>query len=122
MLAAYEDKSAYALCTFAFCAGPGQPVQLFEGRTAGRIVPARGPPNSFGWDPVFEPSEGGGLTFAEMSKDAKNKISHRFRALDKLRTHLCENAAAVGAAMAAAAAAAAASAEGSSSGGAMDES
>ena len=62
MLAAYDDKSAYAQCLFALCAGPGQPVRLFDGRTPGKIVPARGD-NQFGWDPVFEPDESGGLTY-----------------------------------------------------------
>ena len=57
-------------------------------------MPARGPPD-FGWDPVFEPDavEGvtdGGVTYAEMDKVAKNKISHRYRALALLRTHLNE--------------------------------
>ncbi|KAG5191467.1 putative inosine triphosphate pyrophosphatase [Tribonema minus] len=87
MLAGFADKSAYAQCIFAFCEGPGRDVLLFEGRTYGRVVPARGPPD-FGWDPVFEPEGGGGETYAEMAKDEKNKISHRFRALDKLRSHL----------------------------------
>ena len=80
MLAAYPDKSAYAQCIFGLCAGPGQPVHLFDGRTPGTIVPARGP-TDFGWDPVFQPDEGEGKTYAEMEKDAKNAISHRFRAL-----------------------------------------
>jgi inosine/xanthosine triphosphate pyrophosphatase family protein len=53
MLAAYEDKSAQAVCTFAYCAGPGREAILFEGRTNGKIVPARGPA-FFGWDAVFE--------------------------------------------------------------------
>jgi inosine triphosphate pyrophosphatase len=89
LLAAYEDKSAYALCIFGFCKGPGEEVHLFEGRATGMIVPARGGGRrSFGWDPIFEPDEGaGGLTFAEMSKGAKNRISHRSKALEKLLTH-----------------------------------
>lgn len=33
LLAGYEDKSAWALCTFAFCAGKDEPVQLFRGKT-----------------------------------------------------------------------------------------
>ena len=33
MLSAYEDKSAYALCTFGYSSGAGQPVQTFQGRT-----------------------------------------------------------------------------------------
>merc|ERR1712178_283781 len=91
LLAGYEDKSAYAQCIFALSAGPGQEVRIFDGRTEGRIVPARGPLD-FGWDPVFEPKEGKGQTFAEMSKADKNAISHRGRALDKLRSWLAENA------------------------------
>ena len=92
LLVAYEDKTAYALCTFAYCPGTGQEVLIFDGRTPGKIVPARGP-HAFGWDPVFEPSvgqpEGGPLqTYAEMDKDVKNTISHRYRALAKLRDFL----------------------------------
>lgn len=60
MLQGFDDKSAEAICTFAYCAGPGQEALLFEGKTQGRIVPARGPSN-FGWDPIFE-AEDTGLT------------------------------------------------------------
>lgn len=84
LLAAYEDKSAFAVCTFAFCAGPGQKPILFQGRTPGKIVPARGPPD-FGWDPIFEFQ---GQTYAEMDKSAKNLISHRYKALMKLEAWL----------------------------------
>ena len=87
MLAAYDDKSAYAQCIFAYCAGPGEEPVTFVGRTAGKIVGARGPLD-FGWDPVFEPDEGGGKTFAEMAQADKNVISHRGRALAKLKEHL----------------------------------
>jgi len=91
LLAAYDDKSAYAQCVFALCAGPGAEVRVFVGRTAGKIVPARGP-TDFGWDPVFEPDESGGLTYAEMAKPDKNAISHRYRALEKTRSWLRQNA------------------------------
>jgi len=37
---------------------------------------------------VFQPDEGGGGTYAEMDKAAKNAISHRGRALAKLREFL----------------------------------
>ena len=59
------------------------------GRTEGQIVPARGD-NQFGWDPIFAPSdeEAAGHTYATMSKETKNLISHRYRALDKFRTYL----------------------------------
>mmetsp|Transcript_27488 Transcript_27488/g.42803 ORF Transcript_27488/g.42803 Transcript_27488/m.42803 type:complete len:210 (+) Transcript_27488:78-707(+) len=94
LLAGYDDKTAYAQCIFAFSAGPGCEVRIFDGRTEGRIVPARGPLD-FGWDPVFEPVEGNGKTFAEMDKKDKNAISHRGRALDKLRSFLIEEYGAV---------------------------
>ncbi|KIK62933.1 hypothetical protein GYMLUDRAFT_41211 [Collybiopsis luxurians FD-317 M1] len=86
MLLGFETKKAWALCTFAYCAGPGHEPILFEGRTDGTIVPARGPAK-FGWDPVFEPT-GTGLTYAEMPAEQKNKLSHRYKALEKLRVYL----------------------------------
>jgi len=58
MLVGFEDKSATAICTFAYSAGPGSEPILFEGKTEGKIVPARGPKN-FGWDPIFEVGETG---------------------------------------------------------------
>lgn len=88
LLAAYEDKSAYALCIFSLALGPDSEPVSFSGRTEGKIVPPRGS-NDFGWDPVFQP-DGYEKTYAEMLKEEKNSISHRRRALDKLRDHLCE--------------------------------
>merc|ERR1712224_438892 len=43
MLAAYDDKTAYALCTFSFSASADSEPIVFDGRTEGEIVPARGP-------------------------------------------------------------------------------
>ena len=43
LLAAYPDKSAYAQCIFAYSDGSDMAPLLFTGRTAGTIVPARGP-------------------------------------------------------------------------------
>ncbi|KHN95432.1 Ham1-like protein [Metarhizium album ARSEF 1941] len=81
LLAAYADKSAEAVCTFGYCEGPGHKPIIFQGKCPGNIVPARGPTH-FGWDPIFEHD---GKTFAEMDGAGKNKISHRSRALEKLR-------------------------------------
>ena len=52
------------------------------------IVPARGPHN-FGWDPIFQPL-GYTETYAEMSKDIKNTISHRYKALNSLKEYLTD--------------------------------
>ncbi|XP_072937341.1 inosine triphosphate pyrophosphatase [Epargyreus clarus] len=91
LLAGWEDKSAEAVCTFAYCASNKEclDVILFQGRTKGTIVPPRGT-RDFGWDCVFQP-DGYDITYAEMPKDEKNKISHRYRALDKMRDYFIKN-------------------------------
>jgi inosine triphosphate pyrophosphatase len=76
----------------AYCEGPGKPVLTFDGRTMGKVVPPRGKLD-FGWDPVFEPDEGNGKTYAEMSKDKKDSISHRSRAFSKFKAFLEEKGA-----------------------------
>lgn len=84
LLAAYENKIAFAQCIFSFSLGPGKPVHVFIGRTQGIIVDTpRGPMDSFGWDSVFQPDEYK-TTFAEMTKDEKNLISHRYKALKQV--------------------------------------
>jgi len=55
------------------------PVKLFEGVVRGRIVEPRGE-GGFGYDPIFEHD---GTTFAEMTAEEKNAVSHRGRALGK---------------------------------------
>jgi inosine triphosphate pyrophosphatase len=85
MLHGFQDKSAQAICTFGLCI-PGNDPLLFQGRTDGHIVSPRGP-TSFGWDPIFKPV-GFDLTYAEMDKDVKNSISHRFKAVKSLSEHL----------------------------------
>ncbi|NGM68078.1 XTP/dITP diphosphatase [Natronolimnobius sp. AArcel1] len=52
-------------------------TETFEGRVSGTIVAPRGE-GGFGYDPIFEYN---GQTFAEMSTEEKNAISHRGRAL-----------------------------------------
>jgi ribokinase/non-canonical purine NTP pyrophosphatase (RdgB/HAM1 family) len=90
MLVGFDDKTAYAQTVVAFTTGPGAEVQVFDGRTDGKIVQPRGPLD-FGWDPVFEPDEGKGKTYAEMTKEDKNAISHRFRSFTKLRSYLLDH-------------------------------
>ncbi|KAJ1432368.1 Inosine triphosphate pyrophosphatase [Sesbania bispinosa] len=88
LLMAYDDKSAYALCVFSFAAGPDSEPITFSGKTLGKIVPPRGP-NDFGWDPIFQP-HGYEQTYAEMSKEEKNKISHRSKSLALVKSHFTE--------------------------------
>ena len=88
LLAAYEDKTATAQCIFAFSKGPGEPILTFKGQTEGLIVDARGPPSSFGWDPIFQPSEGEGKTYAEMDVAEKDKVSDRGKGFREVVTYL----------------------------------
>ena len=79
MIKGFDDHTAYAQCIFAFCEGPDAEPKVFVGKCDGKIVPPRGE-NMFGWDPVFEPKDYN-ETFAEISLEEKNKISHRANAL-----------------------------------------
>ena len=56
---------------------------LFEGRVDGVIIENQKGTSGFGYDPVFLPN-GFDRTFAEMSDEEKNSISHRGRAMRKL--------------------------------------
>merc|ERR1711879_572672 len=85
MLEGYLDKSASALCIFAYWDGVMERPILFQGSTAGDIVPPAGT-DGFGWDPVFQ-EKVSGLTFAQMGKEMKNAVSHRKKALDNLKEH-----------------------------------
>lgn len=60
---------------------------LFEGEVKGEIALQNCGVSGFGYDPVFIP-EGSSLSFAEMSADEKNAISHRGRAMAKLSDFL----------------------------------
>ena len=57
---------------------------VVEGTIDGRIGSAPQGQTGFGYDPVFVPDEGDGRTFAEMSGEEKNRISHRGRAIRAL--------------------------------------
>ena len=56
---------------------------LFTGIVEGEIRNKKIGTNGFGYDPIFEP-ENLGKTFAEMTLEEKNKLSHRGRAVEKL--------------------------------------
>ena len=59
----------------------------FEGRIAGQILTEPRGSGGFGYDPVFQP-DGHNRTFAEMSVEEKNGMSHRSRALAKMIAYL----------------------------------
>jgi XTP/dITP diphosphohydrolase len=66
--------------------GLGETI-LFEGSIQGQISQKRKGTEGFGYDPVFVP-DGFSKSFAEMSIDEKNTLSHRAIAVRKLVQHL----------------------------------
>lgn len=83
MVEPFEDKTAYAMCTIGYMNQELKEPKIFVGRTDGEIVKSRGHSN-FGWDKIFQP-KGFNRTYAEMTKDEKNSISHRFKAVQQLK-------------------------------------
>jgi len=61
--------------------------RLFEGRIDGEILSSPSGDGGFGYDPIFLP-DGSELSFAEMSAEAKNAVSHRGRAIAALLDYL----------------------------------
>ena len=60
------------------------PPKLFDGVCEGRILFAPRGQNGFGYDPLFVPA-GFEQSFAELGDEEKNRLSHRAKALEKLR-------------------------------------
>ena len=78
-----DKRTATFRCVIAL-ASPGQLELLVEGESKGIILETPRGSNGFGYDPVFlyPPL---GRTFAELDGEAKNRVSHRGRALAKLK-------------------------------------
>ena len=74
------DRSAMFKTVIAFADKDG--VEFFEGEVNGIITEDKRGLEGFGYDPIFLP-EGFKKTFAEMSIEEKNSISHRSRAFKK---------------------------------------
>ena len=66
----------------------GDEMHLFEGQVEGMILTERHGTGGFGYDSIFQPLEGDGSTFAQMSPQDKNRISHRGRAVARLVEYL----------------------------------
>lgn len=85
-LADKKNRRAAFRVVFVYFFGQNK-YEVFEGECAGQIATAPRGTHGFGYDPVFIP-EGYKKTFAELGPATKNRISHRARALQKLRRYL----------------------------------
>ena len=88
-LAGASDRSARFVCCLAVMLAEHRLLVVQE-TVEGSVISAPRGAGGFGYDPIFRP-HGAGLTFAEMDDDAKDAISHRGRALRRMRRVLLES-------------------------------
>lgn len=75
-----DNRKAQFKSVVAFCNSINS-VKCFHGVSNGRISEKPRGSGGFGFDPIFEPEEKPGRTFAEMSIEEKNMFSHRAKAI-----------------------------------------
>lgn len=80
------DRGAEFVCSIVLMDESGH-SETFEGVTRGIITEEIVGEEGFGYDPLFF-IEDNNMTFAQMSSEEKNHISHRGKALDKLRKEI----------------------------------
>ena len=86
-----ESKRKAAFISVIALVDPFRKIEITaEGRCEGIIAEEPAGENGFGYDPIFYLPEYG-LTMAQISQAEKNKISHRGRALKKMKTKLKES-------------------------------
>jgi XTP/dITP diphosphohydrolase len=77
------QREAAFICAVAV-ASPDGKVEVLKGECPGEIALAPKGSHGFGYDPIFYFPEAG-KTMAELEPEVKNRISHRARALEKLK-------------------------------------
>ena len=82
---ALNNRAAKAQCCVGYW--DGSEVRLFMGETAGEILVKPRGERVFGWDAWFRP-KASKKTFAEMTDEEKDAVSHRGRAYRQLAEHL----------------------------------
>lgn len=85
IMRSHRDRSAYAETCISLY--DGRRVRSFCGRIEGSIAKSPSGGEGFGWDHIFIPN-GSTRTFAEMDPEEKDMISHRGRAVMKLKGYL----------------------------------
>ena len=81
-----DNRNARFVCDIVLLNVEEKPL-LFEGIVPGHIAEEPFGNGGFGYDPIFVADELG-KTYAEMTQEEKNKVSHRGKALKKLLTYL----------------------------------
>lgn len=81
-MAGVSDRTAYFTSVIALSI-PGKETRTYEGKLHGEILTAPKGDLGFGYDPLFRTDEG--IPLGMINAEEKGEISHRRRALDKLR-------------------------------------
>ncbi len=81
------SRRARFVCAVALFQPTCAPPAVFQGVCAGSITPTPRGQRGFGYDPIFQP-DGYAQTFGELSKEVKQLISHRARALKAAKLYL----------------------------------
>lgn len=85
MAAGVTDRAATVTTALGYADAHG--IHVFTGTLHGTLTTESRGVGGFGYDSIFKPA-GCGLTFAEMTSEQKNAISHRRLAVEELRTGL----------------------------------
>lgn len=83
-----NKRTARFRCLICYIDNKGE-KHIFEGVVEGKIATKKQGYNGFGYDPIFICEKG--KTFAELSSDEKNEISHRGRAVEKFIHYINKN-------------------------------
>ena len=78
-------RGAWFACAVALAAPDARRLFRAEGRVDGSIAQGPRGMGGFGYDPIFLPDESPGRTLAELSSADKHQLSHRGRALERLK-------------------------------------
>jgi len=80
------------VCAIAYVDPEHAVEEVFEGTCTGTLAAAPRGTGGFGYDPAFVPDERPDVTMAELTPEEKDAISHRGRAVERLRLWLAEEA------------------------------
>ena len=83
------ERRARFVCVVALYQPAAEELRLFSGKCEGRIASGPRGEGGFGYDPVFIP-DGFDKTFGELPSEVKNRVSHRARALEGLKSYLLQ--------------------------------
>ena len=82
------QRGARFVCSICLADAAGNVLAAFEETCEGTLLMAARGDHGFGYDPLFVPREIPDKTFAELSPDEKDRVSHRGKALRRLVSYL----------------------------------